>query len=136
MSARPRLDSILETALYHGTSETEEVRRFYGEVLGLPRVAGWGDGMAFRIGPGVLLLFDREKLPERSDPMAAHGTSGVGHACLRASAGDYDDLKARVEEAGTEIVHEHEWPGGSRSFYFSDPAANLLEIAEADLWPR
>jgi len=136
MNADPSFDSILETALYHLTSEAQEIERFYREVLGLSKVAGWDDGMAFRVGPGVLLLFDQEKLPERVDPMAAHGASGPGHACLLARDGDYDAWKVRLEADRVEIVHEHEWDSGFRSFYFRDPAGNLLEIADGDLWPR
>jgi catechol 2,3-dioxygenase-like lactoylglutathione lyase family enzyme len=37
---------------------------------------------------------------------------------------------------GVEIVQEITWPRGPRSFYFEDPAGNMLEIAEADMWPR
>lgn len=136
MSPDPSLDSVLETALYHLTGEAAAVKRFYGEVLGLTEVAGWEDGIAFRVGPGVLLLFDRQKLPARSDPMAAHGTTGPGHACLLARDGDYDAWKARLEADGVQISHEHQWDSGLRSFYFSDPAGNLLEIADGDLWPR
>jgi catechol 2,3-dioxygenase-like lactoylglutathione lyase family enzyme len=136
MHADPGFDSILETALYHRTSEAAVVKRFYREVLGLAQVAGWEDGMAFRVGPGVLLLFDREKLPQRSGPIAAHGATGPGHACVLARDGDYDAWKVRLEADGVEIVHEHDWESGFRSFYFTDPAGNLLEIADGDLWPR
>ena len=136
MAGDPSFDAVLETALYHRTEETDSVEQFYGEVLGLSKVVSWDDGMAFRLGPGVLLLFDREKLPAREDPMAAHGTSGPGHACLLARDGDYDAWKTRLEADEVAIVHEHEWDSGFRSFYFSDPAGNLLEIADGDLWPR
>jgi catechol 2,3-dioxygenase-like lactoylglutathione lyase family enzyme len=131
----PRFEAVLETALYHGTDEAPAVERFYGEVLGLSRVAGWDYGRAFRLGPGVLLLFDRDKLPEHSGPIAAHGASGPGHACLLARNGDYDAWKVRLEAEGVAITHEAEWPSGFRSFYFGDPAGNLLEIADGDLWP-
>ena len=29
-----------------------------------------------------------------------------------------------------------EWDNGVRSFYFHDPAGNVLEIADGDLWPK
>ncbi len=131
----PGLIGVLETVLYHETAEREAVERFYGDVLGLPAVAGWEDGIAFRIGGGVLLLFDRGQLALRPGPIADHGTSGTGHACLQARGlDDLERWRALLEAAGVEILHDHDW-GGRRSLYFKDPAANLLEIADGDLWP-
>ena len=129
------LVGVLETVLYHESAEREAVERFYGDVLGLPAVAGWEDGIAFRIGGGVLLLFDREQLALRPGPIAEHGSSGAGHACLQASGpADLERWRAVLTAAGVEILHDHDW-GGVRSFYFKDPGANLLEIADGDLWP-
>ena len=126
---------VLETTLYHDGGGREAVERFYGGVLGLPAVAGWGDGVAFRVGAGVLLLFDRDRLAERTGASADHGASGPGHACLRADGSEYERWREHLESAGVEIVHHSEWGGGGRSFYFKDPAGNLLEIADRDIWP-
>ena len=131
----PRLAGVLETTLYHDSRDRGAVERFYGGLLGLPAVAGWGDGVAFRLGTGVLLLFDRDRLAERTDPIADHGTSGPGHACLRAAPGEYERWREHLESAGVEIVHDSDWGSGARSFYFKDPAGNLLEIADRDIWP-
>jgi catechol 2,3-dioxygenase-like lactoylglutathione lyase family enzyme len=51
-------------------------------------------------------------------------------------ADDYEAWKGRIAAAGLEVTHEHEWSEGRRSFYFNDPAGNLLEIADGDLWPE
>jgi catechol 2,3-dioxygenase-like lactoylglutathione lyase family enzyme len=130
------VESVLETSLYHASSERGAMESFYGETLGLRRVSSWPDGIAYRVGAGVLLLFDREGVAKRDGPIAAHGSSGPGHACLVASEGGYDAWKQRLEAGGVEITHEQEWPSGRRSFYFFDPAGNLLEIADGDLWPN
>jgi catechol 2,3-dioxygenase-like lactoylglutathione lyase family enzyme len=130
------LAGVLETALYHDTGAREAMERFYGELLGLPAVSGWPDGVAYRVGEGVLLIFDRERLATRGGPIADHGTSGAGHACLRARGGAYDQLRERVVAGAVAIVHDQQWPGGGRSFYFKDPAGNLLEIADRDIWPQ
>lgn len=130
----PELIAVLETVLYHDSADREPVERFYREALGLRVVAAWGDGLAFRIGRGVLLLFDRARLAQRADPTADHGTSGAGHVCLQARGDDYDRWREQLDAAGVRIVHDHDW-GGGRSFYFKDPAGNLLEIADGDLWP-
>lgn len=131
----PELAGVLETVLYHDSAERQAVERFYRDVLGLPAVAGWEDGIAFRVGGGVLLLFDRGQLELRAGPISDHGTTGTGHACLRARVpDDLERWRAVLEAAGVEILHDHDW-GGPRSFYFKDPAGNLLEIADCDFWP-
>jgi catechol 2,3-dioxygenase-like lactoylglutathione lyase family enzyme len=135
MSGSPRFHGVLETAVYHDRAQAREVERFYAELLGLPVVARWPGGVALRIGAGVLLLFDREALAEREGPIADHGATGPGHACLQASPGTYDGWLELLGRAGVEITHEHEWDGGQRSLYFHDPAGNLIEIADGDLWP-
>lgn len=127
---------VLETALYHDSPTREAVERFYGDLLGLRAVAGWEDGVAFRVGTGVLLLFDRDRLAERGGPVADHGTSGPGHVCLQATGGEYERWRKHLEAAGVEIVHDSDWSGGGRSFYFKDPAGNLVEIADRDIWPQ
>jgi catechol 2,3-dioxygenase-like lactoylglutathione lyase family enzyme len=127
---------VLETTLYHDSAERDEMARVYGEVLGLPQVARWPDGMSFRLGGGVVLLFDRQRIVDRTEPSARHGASGPGHVCFVVEADDYEAWKGRIAAAGIEITHEHEWSEGRRSFYFNDPAGNLLEIADGDLWPE
>src|SRR4051794_32027721 len=128
------LAGVLETVLYHDPRTRDEMERFYGEVLALTAVARWPEGMAFRAGGGVVLLFDRERLVAHGGPISDHGSAGPGHACLRAEEGEFERWRERVIAAGVPVVHDQEWPTG-RSFYFRDPAGNLLEIAERDIWP-
>ena len=92
--------------------------------------------MAFRVADGVLLLFDLERLCERRGPIADHGATGPGHACLRAGDGEFARWREHLERAGVEIVHDATWGDSGRSFYFKDPAGNLLEIADRDIWPQ
>jgi catechol 2,3-dioxygenase-like lactoylglutathione lyase family enzyme len=133
----PPLVGVLETSLYHDAAEAQAVQRFYTDALALPLVSRWPGGFALRIGPGaVLLLFERETVATRDGPIADHGSRGPGHACLLAPGREaYERWRERLGESGTEITHEQEWDAGRRSFYFKDPAGNLLEIADGDIWP-
>jgi len=130
-----RLRGVLETCLYHDEADAAAVEDFYAGALGLRVVSRWPGGVALRAGDGVVLLFAREVLAERDGPIAAHGTAGPGHACLTVAGGEYDGWRERLRGAGVEVIHEHEWDGGRRSLYFNDPAGNLLEIADGDIWP-
>ena len=129
------LSGILETALSFDHDVAVETLAFYRDTLGLTEVASWQEGTVFRLGFGVLLLFDRELLAENDSPVAQHGSSGVGHVCFVAAPNHYDSMRERLAEAGVEIEHDHEWSDERRSFYFRDPAGNLLEVANADIWP-
>jgi catechol 2,3-dioxygenase-like lactoylglutathione lyase family enzyme len=129
------LGGVLETCLYHADSEREEMEAFYGGVLGLRETARWPDGVAYRLGAGVVLIFDRDKLAAGEGPIKEHGATGPGHACFVVeTAAAYAAWKERLAAEGVEITHEQEWPSGRLSFYFKDPAGNLLEVADGDLW--
>ena len=127
-----KLRSVLETVLYHAAGEEDELARFYGGVLGLARIGG---GLTFRIGSGVLLLFDRERSSGQSTP-PPHGASGRVHTCFVAEPDDYEAWKRRLADAEIAILEERTWDNGVKSFYFHDPAGNVLEIADGDLWPH
>lgn len=131
------LAGVLETCVYHAASETEAIEAFYVGALGLRVVSRWKGALAMRVGAGVLLAFERESLAERDGPIADHGAEGGGHVCLLAAgAAGYEAWRERIPALGIDVTHEHEWDGGRRSFYFRDPAGNLLEIADGDLWPE
>jgi catechol 2,3-dioxygenase-like lactoylglutathione lyase family enzyme len=128
------LRSLLEVSLYYDAAVESAMAELYERVLGLREVARWPDGRALRIGDAVVLLFERGRLAGRGGPISDHGSTGPGHLCFRVAAGEYEAWRGRVAGAA-EIVHEHEWSEERRSFYFRDPAGNLLEVANADLWP-
>jgi catechol 2,3-dioxygenase-like lactoylglutathione lyase family enzyme len=51
-----------------------------------------------------------------------------------AAPGEYDAWKERLADRGVTVIDEIAWDSGVRSCYFTDPAGNLLEIAERDHW--
>jgi catechol 2,3-dioxygenase-like lactoylglutathione lyase family enzyme len=128
------LAGVLETVVYCTTENEEQTRRFYRDVLGLRPVLE--DSVAHRIGTGVLLLFNADESAVQDSPPAHGARDARVHTCFLAASGDYDRWKDDLRAKGVEIVQETEWPSGPRSFYFEDPAGNMLEIAEGDMWPR
>jgi catechol 2,3-dioxygenase-like lactoylglutathione lyase family enzyme len=127
------LEGVLETVLYCDSSNEEEVRRFYVEVMGLrPMDFPFG----YRVGDHghVFLIFNRD-VTEHQDNPPPHGAHGKGHSCFTASPDTYESWKTHLDEHGIAWDREITWGNGMRSFYFEDPAGNVLEIAEGDFWP-
>ena len=128
----PALESVLETALYCTTANEVDVRRFYEETLGLRKL---GPRFAYRIGESLLLVFNSDETSTQTSP-PPHGATGPVHVCLVAPGAAYEEWKSYLPGKDVAIIDEMTWPNGSRSFYFTDPAGNLLEIADGDLWER
>jgi catechol 2,3-dioxygenase-like lactoylglutathione lyase family enzyme len=128
---------ILESVLY--ADDLDAAEAFYRDVLGLPVVAREADRhVFFRCGDQVLLIFnpaETSKPPSSGSlPVPQHGSAGPGHLCFRATGQEIERWRARLEQAGTAIESDFEWPQGGRSIYFRDPAGNSLEFAEARIW--
>jgi catechol 2,3-dioxygenase-like lactoylglutathione lyase family enzyme len=127
-----KLAGILETVVYCTTENEADTRRFYRDVLGLTPLREGSSG--HRVGTGVFLLFNRDTTSSQDGP-PPHGAVGPVHTCFLAAPGDYERWRAELEARGVEIIDETEWDSGTRSLYFEDPAGNMLEIAEKDMWP-
>jgi catechol 2,3-dioxygenase-like lactoylglutathione lyase family enzyme len=130
--------AVLESALY--VSDLYEAERFYGDVLGLERIARVeGRHVFFRCGQSVVLLFNAEATreppaPDARLPVPPHGTVGEGHLCFAATEVEMDRWKAHLTSRGIAIEAEFEWPRGGRSIYFRDPSGNSLEFANPSIW--
>ena len=132
-----KLERVLETVLYCRTENCDEVMRFYDDVLGLRenRLFAASPGL-YRLGATVLLVFNADETNVKQSPPAT-GTTGRAHTCFVVSAAQFEDWKLRIEDADVKIIDEIAWapPLKGRSFYFNDPAGNVLEIADRDIWP-
>jgi catechol 2,3-dioxygenase-like lactoylglutathione lyase family enzyme len=129
-----RLAGVLETVLCYASEQQDEMERFYENVLGLESLGLGRWSLAFRLGHGVVLLFDRERSSTQDRP-PPHGASGSIHAAFLAAPDQYDAWKQRLADRGVTLIEEIAWGCGARSYFFNDPASNKLEIAERDLWP-
>ncbi len=128
-----QLAGVLETVVYCTTENEEETRRFYRDVLGLQPVRE--DSVSHRLGTGVFLLFNADESAVQDSPPAHGAPDARVHTCFLAAPGEYERWKKELEMRGVQITQEIQWDSGPRSFYFEDPAGNVLEIAEADMWP-
>ena len=130
---RPRLSRVLETVLYF--TEQERAERFYRDVLGMKLLDRQpGRSLFFRAGDSVFLLFDARETA-RGGTLPPHGATGPAHTCFQVPAEDYEAWRRHLLSEGIPLIHEAAWSSG-HSLYFRDPDGNLLEIADADFWPR
>jgi catechol 2,3-dioxygenase-like lactoylglutathione lyase family enzyme len=129
--------AILESAVY--ASDLAAAVAFYGGVLGLPVIARVeGRHVFFRVGAGVLLVFDpaATEVPSANPALQVpvHGARGPGHVCFAASREEIAGWRKRLTAAGVGIEAEFDWPNGARSLYVRDPGGNSVEFAEPRLW--
>ncbi len=128
----PRVWGVLETVLYF--TDQERTARFYGGVLGFRLIDEEpGRSLFYRAGESMLLLFSAARSLEPGT-LPSHGASGPIHTCFRVPPGDLAVWKSHLAARGVAVLKEVEWPRG-RSIYFRDPDSNLLELADADIWP-
>ena len=135
MDETPGLEGLLETVIYCDSFNEDKVRDFYVNVLGLRQMEGLPFG--YRVGNTnrVFLVFNRDQTGFQDHP-PAHGADGSVHTCFTAAPGTYEEWKKYLAGKSVEWRQEQTWGNGMRSFYFDDPAGNLLEIAEGDFWPE
>ena len=120
---------IAEAVLY--VDDLPEVAAFYEEVLQLPLTASFGDSRFLKTGSdSTLILFDRRKLRQRKSAIPAHGADGPGHVAFAVPAAQMDAWRERRRAHGIDIEHEQDWPQGTHSIYFRDPAGNSIELID------
>ncbi|QFS99560.1 fosfomycin resistance protein FosB [Labrenzia sp. THAF191b] len=136
---RPKLDGILETAVY--VDDMETAHSFYSEILGLKRMVAGERLFAYDAGPAqALLVVHRghtgEDVETPGGVVPGHDTSGHSHFAFRIGSDQLEPWRAYLGEMGVKIVSEVVWPAGGTSLYFNDPDGNVLELAAAPLWPN
>jgi catechol 2,3-dioxygenase-like lactoylglutathione lyase family enzyme len=133
----PKLDGILETALY--TDDMVQARRFYEEVLELKPIFADDRLCAYGVADrDVLLLFRRgttlETVTMPGGTIPGHDGSGPLHVAFAIGRDALDEWELRLKSREVEIEGRTAWPRGGRSIYFRDPDGHLLELATPGLW--
>ena len=133
----PKLDGILETALY--VDDMARARAFYEGVLGLAPIFEDKRLTAYGVaGRDVLLLFRRGGstrtviMPGGTIP--GHDGSGPLHIAFAIGAAEEPAWRRQLASHDVPIEGETTWSRGGRSIYFRDPDGHLLELATPGLW--
>jgi len=127
-----KISSVLETCLYG--DDLDAMEAFYTEVLGLERYSRVeGRHVFLRCGEQMFLIF-RPTATRDSDLVPPHGATGPGHVAFAVAECELDAWRDRLVANGVVLEQEKEWPGGTRSLYFRDPAGNSVELAVPRLW--
>jgi catechol 2,3-dioxygenase-like lactoylglutathione lyase family enzyme len=135
--AVPKLDGILETALY--TDDMARARSFYEGVLGLVPIFTDSRLTAYGVaGRDVLLLFRRgaarETVTMPGGTIPGHDGSGPLHVAFAISKDQLDEWERHLAARSVAIEGATNWSRGGRSIYFRDPDGHLLELATPGLW--
>ena len=133
----PKLDGILETALY--TDDMERARAFYEGVLELKSIFGDSRLTAYGVAPrSVLLIFKRGSATQTvtmpGGTIPGHDGSGPLHVAFAIGKDVLAQWEQHLAVRGVAIEGTTSWSRGGRSIYFRDPDGHLLELATPGLW--
>ena len=133
----PKLDGVLETALY--TDDMERVRAFYEGVLELKSIFGDSRLTAYGVAPrSVLLIFKRgaatQTVAMPGGTIPGHDGAGPLHVAFAITKEELARWEQHLAARGVAIEGATNWSRGGRSIYFRDPDRHLLELATPGLW--
>jgi len=133
----PKLDGVLETALY--TDDMERARAFYEGTLGLAPILSDSRLTAYGVAKGsVLLIFKRGAAKETvimpGGTIPGHDGAGPLHVAFAIGKDELAEWEQHLAARGIAIEGATNWSRGGRSIYFRDPDGHLLELATPGLW--
>jgi catechol 2,3-dioxygenase-like lactoylglutathione lyase family enzyme len=133
----PKLDGVLETALY--TDDMERARAFYEGVLELKSIFSDSRLTAYGVAPrSVLLIFKRGSATQTvtmpGGTIPGHDGGGPLHVAFAIGRDELAQWEQHLAARGVAIEGATSWSRGGRSIYFRDPDGHLLELATPGLW--
>jgi catechol 2,3-dioxygenase-like lactoylglutathione lyase family enzyme len=128
-----KFKQIKETCIY--VKDLDSIYDFYCKTLELPVIAYLKDKHLFlRVGHSVLLFFNPDDSKKKKSP-PSHYAEGKQHFAFEVDKADYESTKEQIIKKGIQITEEVTWKSGKKSFYFEDPAENVLEIVpDQGIW--
>jgi catechol 2,3-dioxygenase-like lactoylglutathione lyase family enzyme len=135
---RPRLNRIVETALY--VDDVERSAHFYETLFGFDRLAGDDRLCALGVeGSQVLLLLRKgastQPLQTTGGVIPPSDASGTTHLAFAIAADDLAAWKQWLTQHDVAIESTVRWESGGQSLYFRDPDHHLLELVTPGTWP-
>jgi catechol 2,3-dioxygenase-like lactoylglutathione lyase family enzyme len=133
-----KITGIIETCIY--AEDLIPLKQFYQSLPGVALVSEeTGRHLFFRCGSQMLLIFNpnhtsEEQTEVNGSNIPLHGAFGAAHIAFVIEKNTLDGWKKILKQNNIDIESEVNWPNGSVSIYFRDPAGNSLELAERDLW--
>jgi catechol 2,3-dioxygenase-like lactoylglutathione lyase family enzyme len=133
----PKLDGVLETALY--VDDLDRAVRFYTDILALEPLYRDSRLCAFSVGGrSVLLIFPRggalETVRMPGGTIPPHDGSGPLHVAFAIGKDELPEWEHRLAANAIAIEGRTKWSRGGESIYFRDPDGHLLELATPGLW--
>jgi catechol 2,3-dioxygenase-like lactoylglutathione lyase family enzyme len=133
----PKLDAVLETALY--VDNLERAVSFYADVMELTPLYQDSRMCAFSVGGrSVLLLFPRggslQTVHMPGGTIPPHDGSGPLHVAFAVAKDQLVEWETRLANHNVAIEGRTTWKRGGESIYFRDPDGHLLELATPGLW--
>jgi catechol 2,3-dioxygenase-like lactoylglutathione lyase family enzyme len=133
----PKLDGVLETALY--TDDMERARSFYEGVFDLVPIFSDARLTAYGIAPrSVLLIFKRgaatQTVTMPGGTIPGHDGAGPLHVAFAIGKDELAEWERHLTAKNIAIEGTTTWSRGGRSIYFRDPDGHLLELATPGLW--
>jgi catechol 2,3-dioxygenase-like lactoylglutathione lyase family enzyme len=139
MSHPPRIEGLLETALY--ASDLPRSARFYREVIGLTPMLETPRLHAFDAGRnGVLLVFQAgvtsDDMVDAGGTIPGHEGTGRLHMAFAIDADQLEPWRRHFEAQGIPLAGDVGWSRGGRSIYVRDPDGHAIEFCTPGLWPN
>lgn len=128
-----KFKQIKETCVY--VRDLGSIYNFYCQTLELEEIIYLeGKHLFLRAGNSVLLFFNPDESSIKKSPPPHYG-GGKQHFAFEVDDDDYERTKRLIHEKGIQITEEVTWKSGKKSFYFEDPAGNVLEVVPAQgIW--
>lgn len=127
----PKLDGILETALY--VEDLHQSVQFYRDLFGFQVIDSSDRLSALGVAPRQVVLLFKKGASARL-PLAATDGSGRLHLAFAIPATELEAWEAWLQEHGIAIEARKTWERGGCSLYFRDPDQHLLELATPGVW--